>query len=191
MTLGVTASPTSIDTTQTSIIQVNLTYDSDGIYHNPGSGHVPDVIPVTYIVSSGPVQYCLVQPGWYPGYRRPGSPNSSGTAIVSATVDGQTVSAVVDITGQSTSTTITTTTGVDIKLSSSQGTLTDAAAFANPSPADMPADVRWPLGFIEFTVTDLTPGGSTIVTLSIPDDVIVNTYWKVRQNAGQHIAALV
>ena len=49
-------------------------------------------------------------------------------------------------------------------------------AVANPSPADAPLGVEFPLGFFEFTVVGLSPGGATMVTLLSPEQV--TTYWK-------------
>ncbi len=49
-------------------------------------------------------------------------------------------------------------------------------AVANPSPADAPLGVEFPLGFFEFTVVGLSPGGATMVTLLSAEQV--TTYWK-------------
>ena len=73
-----------------------------------------------------------------------------------------------------------TATGVYITLTSSGGktALSDVASVGNPSPSDTPAGVQWPLGFLDFKVTGIPPGGSTIVTIYLPIGTTVNSYWK-------------
>ena len=51
--LGTIASPSSIAAGRTSEILANLTYDSDGTYHDPAGFPVPDGIPVTFTLHSG------------------------------------------------------------------------------------------------------------------------------------------
>jgi len=93
LVLNVTASPASVTTGQTSMIEANLTFDSDGIWHDPALGHVPDNIPITYTASSGSVLPSV-------GEMSDGanvtifSPAVDGIVMVNATVDGQTVSTV-------------------------------------------------------------------------------------------------
>jgi len=65
LVLGVTAFPSSITKSEKSTIQANFTYDSDGTYHNPVSGHVPDGTIVSY-------RPALIQVGMV-------SPTSAGT----------------------------------------------------------------------------------------------------------------
>ena|GEM_PF-2464289 len=57
-------------------------------------------------------------------------------------------------------------------------TLENVSAGDNPSPGDAPAGVEFPVGFLEFTVSGLAPGGSTTVTLLLPAGHTVETYWK-------------
>jgi PKD repeat protein len=52
--LTVTATPPAIGKSKSSLIEANLTVDSAGTWHDPVSGHVPDGIPVTFAVASGP-----------------------------------------------------------------------------------------------------------------------------------------
>jgi hypothetical protein len=100
LVLGITATPASIDTTQTSTVQTNLTYDSDGVYHNPALSHVSDAIPVIYSVTPGPGSVSPGSAEIVSGLSQTTfTPTTAGTATVNATVDGQTVSAVIDITG--------------------------------------------------------------------------------------------
>ncbi|GEM_PF-7043480 len=50
---------------------------------------------------------------------------------------------------------------------------------ANPSPWTAPEGVDFPYGFFRFTVTGIGPGGSTTVTIQLPQDgPIPTTYWK-------------
>jgi len=81
------------------------------------------------------------------------------------------------------------TTGAYVTLASDSGTLSDVAPVANPSPSDAPSGVEWPVGFIDYTITGLTPGGSATVTLYLPSGTTVNTYWKygkTPENSAQH-----
>jgi len=64
-----------------------------------------------------------------------------------------------------------------LDASVSSGSLT-ATEEGNPSPADTPPGVDFPLGFLGFDITGLVPGQSTILTLEIPQGVSVNTYYK-------------
>src|SRR5262249_38155129 len=57
-------------------------------------------------------------------------------------------------------------------------TLTNVVAVPNPSLADAPRGVSFPIGFFQFEVTGLQPGGSTTVTLSLPSGVRVTDFWK-------------
>ena len=52
--LTVTATPPAIGKSKSSLIEANLTVDSAGTWHDPVFGHVPDGIPVTFAVTSGP-----------------------------------------------------------------------------------------------------------------------------------------
>jgi VCBS repeat-containing protein len=68
--------------------------------------------------------------------------------------------------------------GGDLTLAAPAGTgLAGAAVIDDPSPADAPADVQFPLGFLTFEVHGLAPGGATTVTLTYPAGVAVNTYY--------------
>jgi hypothetical protein len=103
LVLGITANPTSITISpiQTSAIQANLTYDSDGNYVIPVSGHVPDGIPVTFGVSLGSIGHVLPLTGTTSNGAAATTftPANGGTATVSATVDDQQVTAVILISG--------------------------------------------------------------------------------------------
>ncbi len=90
MVLTINASPVQISTYGTSNIVVDLLNDSNGIYHNSTSGHVPDRITSIFNTTLGTINT--------PSYTIKGIVNStlqsgpfSGVADVSGTVDSQTV----------------------------------------------------------------------------------------------------
>jgi len=93
MVLGVTATPSSINPAQTSTVQANLTYDSDGTYHNPAKGHVPDDILVSYSIPLGQGSVSPVSAGTVSGISQTlFTASMTGIVMVNATVDNQTVS---------------------------------------------------------------------------------------------------
>ena len=53
LVLEATVNPTSNEYKGNSLINTYLLYDSNGIYHNPIYGHVPDGIPLYFTVSDG------------------------------------------------------------------------------------------------------------------------------------------
>lgn len=53
--LTLTANMVSIKTKGTSTIKADILHDSQGGYHDPASGHVPDGIPVNFVTSSGAI----------------------------------------------------------------------------------------------------------------------------------------
>ena len=52
------------------------------------------------------------------------------------------------------------------------------AAVPNPSPADAPADARFPLGFFDFRIRGVMPGGSSVVMMRLPAGVALSTYYR-------------
>ena len=88
--LTATATPPAMGKSKSSLIEANLTIDSAGTWHDPASGHVPDGIPVTFAVASGPG---LVSPG--SAVTSAGVAQTTftspavGTTTVTVTVDGQ------------------------------------------------------------------------------------------------------
>ena len=46
------------------------------------------------------------------------------------------------------------------------------------TPADAPADIAFLVGLFQFTVEGLAPGGATVVTMLLPPEVTVGTYYK-------------
>jgi len=113
LVLGTIADPASITTAQTSVVSANLTYDSNGVYHNPASGHVPDGIPVAFGITSGTGSVSPVAGNMSSGRNATTfTPNASGTVTVNATVDGQSVGARITCAGSApTVTGITPTSG--------------------------------------------------------------------------------
>jgi hypothetical protein len=91
--LGVTATPSSIYPGQTSTVRANLTYNNNHVYLDPASGHLPDGTPVafSFVGVTGNVRPSA-------GNMSAGanttvfSPATTGTATVSATVDGEIIS---------------------------------------------------------------------------------------------------
>ncbi len=62
--------------------------------------------------------------------------------------------------------------------------ISGAQAVNNPSPDDAPGDVDFPVGFLQFSVTDISAGGATTVTLHLPPGVTATTYWQYGPTPG-------
>ena len=60
-------------------------------------------------------------------------------------------------------------------------TLSNCQAANNPSPGDAPADINFDYGFFDFTISGITPGGSTTLTMTLPSGVEPDTYYKYGQ----------
>jgi hypothetical protein len=58
------------------------------------------------------------------------------------------------------------------------GSLGGMTATANPSPNPLPGYVKAPVGFFGFTIVDLAPGASTMLTITLPPGATANAYWK-------------
>ncbi|MCF8084632.1 MAG: IPTL-CTERM sorting domain-containing protein, partial [Deltaproteobacteria bacterium] len=56
--------------------------------------------------------------------------------------------------------------------------LAQVRAVGNPSPGDAPSDAVFPYGFFQFTVQNVGPGGCTTVTLYLPRNTALVTYYK-------------
>jgi parallel beta-helix repeat protein len=70
-----------------------------------------------------------------------------------------------------------------VTIVSEVGTLENVSATADP-PATVPAGVEFPIGFFAFTVSGISPGGSTTVTLLLPAGHTVGTYYKYGPEPG-------
>ena len=92
LVLGIDAAPSSILQSQTSAIHANLTYDSDGNYHNPALGQIPDGTPIIFGVSGGPGSVLPTTGAMTSATSTTTfTPTGGGTSTVGVTVDGQTV----------------------------------------------------------------------------------------------------
>ncbi len=68
--------------------------------------------------------------------------------------------------------------GTYVTLVSPGGTtLAQASAATNPSPQDVPPGVQFPVGFFDYQLGGIQPGGSTTVTVLLPLGVHPNTYY--------------
>jgi len=65
-----------------------------------------------------------------------------------------------------------------VTLASPEGTTLIVSSIENPSEGDFPAGVEAPCGFFVFTVSGVATGGATTVTLYLPGDVSVSSYYK-------------
>ena len=69
--------------------------------------------------------------------------------------------------------------GQPITVESPTGTTLEAVqSTENPSPDPLPAGVQSPVGFLQFNVTNVTPGGTTTVEVALPNGVVLSDYWK-------------
>lgn len=69
--------------------------------------------------------------------------------------------------------------GERIVLTAPEGVrFTSARSVANPSPDDAPDDANFPLGFIEFALDGVPPGGSVVVEITLPPDTNVDRYFR-------------
>jgi hypothetical protein len=98
--LNITAAPLSLTTMQTSLVRTNLTRNSAGIDTAGGGIFVPDGIPVVFARASGTGTVLPVG-----GTIRSGAnitryiPLGTGASTVTATVDGETVTTGITVTG--------------------------------------------------------------------------------------------
>ena len=90
LVLTFTASPTHIENGVSSILKASLIRDSNGIFHNPAEGHVPDGITAYFKTTLGTLKsYGVLNNGFTTTILNNGGVR--GTADVSTTVDGQTL----------------------------------------------------------------------------------------------------
>ena len=72
-----------------------------------------------------------------------------------------------------------------VTLVSSDGTdLNVVSAITNPSPGDVPEGVEFPVGFLEYEVNNVAVGGSATVTIFLPDNTSINTFFKYGPEPG-------
>jgi hypothetical protein len=103
---GITTSPASVSTTETSVIRANLTYHSDGAAVTAASGTVPDGTPVTFSATGGTVSPVYV--GTENGIALTTfTPSGTGTAYLTATIDQQSITVPVTVTTPAAGTNVT------------------------------------------------------------------------------------
>jgi methionine-rich copper-binding protein CopC len=88
LVLTITANPT-INSGESTPVIAYLIEDSNGTYHYPTNGHVPDGLPVIFNTTSGTINNQSTVDGSALSTLNGGT--NAGVAFVSATVDGQTV----------------------------------------------------------------------------------------------------
>jgi VCBS repeat-containing protein len=72
-----------------------------------------------------------------------------------------------------------------VTLETPPGTsLAEVEAVANPSPADAPEGITFPVGFLDFSIDDVAAGAVTTMTLYLPAGVTANTYYKYGPTAN-------
>lgn len=89
LVLKVTANSILIENSESSNISASLLYDSDGGYHDPTSGHVPDGIPVTFTTTLGLINGSLSTLNGVATATLNGN-SGTGLADISAKVDSET-----------------------------------------------------------------------------------------------------
>ncbi|MFH2066760.1 MAG: putative metal-binding motif-containing protein [Pseudomonadota bacterium] len=62
--------------------------------------------------------------------------------------------------------------------SASGTTLSNCQAKGNPSPGDTPLGIDFPYGLFGFTISGVTPGGSTTMTITLPAGANPTSYYK-------------
>ncbi|MTK63246.1 MAG: hypothetical protein F8N15_01595 [Methanobacterium sp.] len=90
LVLNIHVNPRTIQNGETSKVTTDLTFDSNGAYHDPAKGHVPDGIPVKFTGNLGTLNptYTTTLNGKSEATY---TSKQAGTAIVSTTVDNQQV----------------------------------------------------------------------------------------------------
>lgn len=106
LVLGISAVPTSPGTT---VVVANLTYDSDGIRHDPALGCIQDGLPVSFTILSGPGSLSSSSAKTSSGKATTifTLATPPGTSVINAAVDNQNVSLTTTITGSALTPTVT------------------------------------------------------------------------------------
>ena len=124
MVLNITSNTATIKKGGSAAITVNMLYDSDGNYHNPASGHVPDGADVSFTGTRGslnPTGSTLIDGHAASIF----TANAAGAAVVKATVDDETVQTSITVTKANTHLLIGNAAGVNGKFVNLTATLTD------------------------------------------------------------------
>ncbi|MEN6291448.1 MAG: carboxypeptidase regulatory-like domain-containing protein, partial [Methanobacterium sp.] len=131
MVLNITSNTATVKKGGSAAITVNMLYDSDGNYHNPASGHVPDSTGVKLTGTLGslnPTGSTLIDGQTTSIF----TANAAGTAVVKATVDDETVQTSITIAKANTNLVAGNAAGVNGKTVNLTATLTDE----NGNPVD-------------------------------------------------------
>lgn len=91
--LKISANPVRISKNVKSTITADLTYDSNGGYHNPADGHIPDNIPITFTTNLGNLGSTTITKYTLNGVAKATltGGTTDGTANISAELNDQTV----------------------------------------------------------------------------------------------------
>lgn len=87
LVLNVTANPSTITAGKTSSIIADLLYDSNGGYHDPAGGHLPDGTPIRFTTTLGTISGSSTSNGIAKSTLNSGT--GGGTADISTTIDSQ------------------------------------------------------------------------------------------------------
>lgn len=155
MVLNITSNTVTVKKGGSAAITVNMLYDSDGNYHNPASGHVPDGAAVSFTGTRGslnPTGSTLIDGQAASVF----TANAAGAAVVKATVDDETVQTPITIVKANTSLVVGNVTGVNGKTVNLTATLTDE----NGNPVDGEI-VNFNVNGKDYTVTTDLSGVAT------------------------------
>jgi len=94
------ANPTVISQGGISTLTADFRYDSNGVFHDPAAGHLPDETPVTFTTNLGNVGSKSIVTGTISGIATAilHDDEAAGEALTSANLDNQTLTATVTIT---------------------------------------------------------------------------------------------
>lgn len=94
------ANPTVISQGGISTLTADFRYDSNGVFHDPAAGHLPDETPVTFTTNLGNVGSKSIVTGTINGIATAilHGDEAAGEALTSASLDNQTLTATVTIT---------------------------------------------------------------------------------------------
>jgi predicted outer membrane repeat protein len=124
MVLNITSNTATVKKGGSAAITVNMLYDSDGNYHNPASGHVPDGADVIFTGTRGslnPTGSTLIDGQATSIF----TANAAGAAVVFAAVDDETVQTPITIAKVNTNLVVGNAAGVNGKTVNLTATLTD------------------------------------------------------------------
>ncbi len=165
LVLNGSASPSSITTAQTALVRINLTNTSAGADTASGGIFVPGGIPVAYALSGVPG---TLEPSW--GNVSAGSntttfrPAGAGTAVITATVDGESVPVTVIVVHDPPVVTSITPPG---GMNTSPVTITNLAGTGFWTPGTTTVNLSR-AGYPNITATGVTVAGSTQITCTLP-----------------------